>query len=454
MMPRKPPVGFQGNTVSSALPGKLAIAQRAGVISQLARLRASFLGGLCIAADNQMASGAKDFLRDLLAGSLTGVPARPYPDMIGEYVAASSFMHCYDAHSYLASAWDTTLQGDASVALHLAYYSELRSAMGLLACDGIGVFHDNHCVVDAAGNSINVADEGKTHSFCWNAYDWWTTSPNAKALLDQVIVDGQPVSVWLTSFPSGAALLTTCSSYLSGIGLDIQLLSRNDQATRGKASYRPRGIEGVPSRPVGDDLTLLGTIGEHMIGSNGPRDGSLGSLILCAILRRAFELNRGSAPQDAFVAFEAEVQTMIAAMGPNSPTEAVLRRYCMTDPLPTIPVLGDALEKVNGEIEGVLSRAALLCFHSVLYARRMLNDSGITEQNLSFWWLPALEARGALAAGTASSSQDVAQDSLDAHGDFLKILAMPDRKSLWEQCASVMANACRCERIAVAGLFA
>jgi|GEM_PF-4098259 len=442
------------NMAISDLNEKLERAQRAGVELQLNRLRTAFKDDMIVCSDNEMATDATKFLRNLVSNKLNSVPARSYPDMIGEYVAASTFLHVYDAHSYLASAWESTLQGYRSIAAHLAYYSELRAVMAMLACDGIGVFQENHCIIEKNGNGTNIADKGKTHQFCWDAFKWWGESQQASSLLDLVIVDGRSIRVWLESFPSGGATQMICSSFLKGIGLDIHLLSRADMSARGRASYRPCGIEGLPFGSADADLSMIRMFGEQLAGPNGPRDSNLGILILCATLRRAFSQNWSTLPENDYVKFSKEVKVMIASMEPGNTTKMALKLYCLTDPLPPIPVLSDALNKIDGELEGVLSRATLLCYHSVLYCRHLFSSCSIMEKDLRFWWQPALEARGALRPGLAPSSNDIVQDVLTAL-DELSSLAMPaDRLSLWREAASVLANSCRCERLAIAGLFA
>lgn len=401
-----------------------------------------------------MDTGAIGFIKDLLSGNISDIPATPHPQSIGEYVASSCFLHSYDSFSYLSAAWNATLQGDSSTAVHLAYYSELRSAMCLLACDGIGVFDDSHCVVDNAGNAAHIIGAGRTHSFCWEAYNWWSSSPNASSVLNSVVIDGYSIVDWLTAFPSGVAILARSSDYLQSIGLDIALLAESDQRLRGRASYRPRAIEGIAPRIVSDDLLLVRTLGESLVGPDGPRNGNIGLLILCAVLRQSFENNHGINSQGRFPQFEREVKIMIKEMPLSATTQMFMDKYCLTDPLPTIPVLSNALGTNAIAFEGILTRASLLCYHSVLKVRQLLIDSGVTEDDLAFWWTRSLLSRGAISSGDTPTTQDIAADALTAHDEFKRIGSPIDRKALWDAEASIITNACRCERLAVAGLFA
>src|SRR4051812_19836835 len=57
---------------------------------------------------------------------------------LGEYIASSTILHCYDGWNYISRASESLINGDISTAIHLIYYSELRSVMSLMASQGIG----------------------------------------------------------------------------------------------------------------------------------------------------------------------------------------------------------------------------------------------------------------------------------------------------------------------------
>ena len=70
-------------------------------------------------------------------------------NQIGEYVASSVLLHCNDGWNYLSRAVESLINGDIASAIHFAYYAELRSAMSLLAYEGIGIFNVRHIWFDA-----------------------------------------------------------------------------------------------------------------------------------------------------------------------------------------------------------------------------------------------------------------------------------------------------------------
>jgi len=68
------------------------------------------------------------------------------------FIAASSLSHSLDGWGYLAHAVESLLKGDKGIAVHLAYYAELRATMSFLACEGIGALNHLHFCTDSSGN--------------------------------------------------------------------------------------------------------------------------------------------------------------------------------------------------------------------------------------------------------------------------------------------------------------
>jgi hypothetical protein len=72
------------------------------------------------------------------------------PNLVA-YIAGSGPAHVIDAWSYLGRAIDATLRADTSSAIHFGYYAELRAAMALLACEGVGILNTIHPIVPEKG---------------------------------------------------------------------------------------------------------------------------------------------------------------------------------------------------------------------------------------------------------------------------------------------------------------
>lgn len=171
------------------------------------------------------------------------------------YLAASSFMHCFDGWQYLSQAIDSLLKGDARVAIHLSYYAELRAAMSFLSSEGIGVLSTVHFCQDNNGNAIKDpfsnynANRRKwnngsgTHSFVWNCLSEWIslTSKSTIDLLDCFSHNGKTFKEWLSNIPNSnsiTVLSPIIKQWLSKWTFDIQNFVA-DREGRNNASYRP-----------------------------------------------------------------------------------------------------------------------------------------------------------------------------------------------------------------------
>ena len=80
-----------------------------------------------------------------------------------------------DGWTFLSRALSALLSGDTHTARHLAYYAQLRAALSILSCNGIGIFNTINFVVDNTGAVHRIARAntawGHTaqHGKCCNA---------------------------------------------------------------------------------------------------------------------------------------------------------------------------------------------------------------------------------------------------------------------------------------------
>lgn len=182
---------------------------------------------------------------------------------INSFLAASSLSHLLDGWLYLSNAFNAVLNGDEATAIHLSYYAELRSAMSILATEGIGVFSDKHIAVYSPSTNGEIPENYykgsppnqsykqpsyQTHKFVWDIMEKWANSaykPNSE-ILKIFKVHGRDFHE-LTEFfhPSvaGSNLLTvqTVKDWLKDWCFDIKKY-RNDRDSRNESSYRPQRI--------------------------------------------------------------------------------------------------------------------------------------------------------------------------------------------------------------------
>lgn len=181
---------------------------------------------------------------------------------INTFMAASSISHMMDGWSYLSCSLDALLRGDKAASIHLAYYAELRSAMSILASEGIGVFNDKHIGVFPPntnkeyptnyykGNPPNRSYKqppSATHVFVWEAMQKWTDSsfrPHTN-ILEIFKVRGHNFKQ-LTEFfhPQATILLNNkiIKTWLKDWCFDIKAY-KDDRENRNTSSYRPQRIK-------------------------------------------------------------------------------------------------------------------------------------------------------------------------------------------------------------------
>lgn len=187
-------------------------------------------------------------------------------DDITSYLASSSLLHTLDSWTYLSHAVESLLKGDDGVAIHLAYYSELRSSMSFLASEGVGIFDHFHLNVDSSNQTNedpgityydqrkrrNVNRKGGTHEMVWEAMSKWSSSikkPISSDILQVFSVNGRTFEDWVAAFPfpspvNGALII---KKWIKEWSFDIRFF-KHDRKMRNEVSYRPQRLNNVPPK--------------------------------------------------------------------------------------------------------------------------------------------------------------------------------------------------------------
>src|SRR5205085_2086646 len=101
------------------------------------------------------ASGIADYKAKSYIHRLRNNTSPPIQDVntLADYLALSTWSHAFDGWRYLSKSALSLLRGARSVALHMAYYAELRAALSILAGAGIGIVDYNHFGLTSAGST-------------------------------------------------------------------------------------------------------------------------------------------------------------------------------------------------------------------------------------------------------------------------------------------------------------
>lgn len=170
---------------------------------------------------------------------------------VKEFIAVSTIVHCIDGWTYLNNAINAFLNGDPSIAIHLSYYAELRSAMSFLASEGILIANMRQICVESndslyiPGNkgALSLGDNSGSHKATWKIMEEWINNNRRQSnALDYFSYKGKTFRELIPHIPhaqkSPAAQLTVLKAWLKVWCLDIEKYT-SDREARNKSSYNP-----------------------------------------------------------------------------------------------------------------------------------------------------------------------------------------------------------------------
>lgn len=372
---------------------QLRRASRLAMESSLTALNSPHMGSRWIRKTNRYRI---DCVRQYKIDTDATPPSTDHSALV-EYVAASSPGHVIDGWSLLGRAIDATLRCDSYAALHLAYYAELRGAMGLLASEGVGIFNNRHATIDAQGltsrlpqterwNQRNLRYDSYsagTHDIVWPCLQHWASLQKAYVLLNEIIRPGTiPLSQWLGALGAITRARAIAESWLREWGLDLSILE-DDHESRNFASYRPSEFRLPPSLAVDDVLEFVKDLWLCL----EPGGASPFPTLEKHLLKRAVFAAKVATPVTS---------TALGSLGlPDTEIGAWLSVLNSTDE----PRLFSEAE-TQSRVEDsrchlqVISRAVLLLSLATVAVRRLLAAAGYTRQDLRFWWLRYSVDRG------------------------------------------------------------
>ena len=309
-----------------------------------------------------------------------------------QYVAASAPAHVIDGWSILGRAVESALRGDTYAAIHFGYYAELRAAMSLLACEGIGIFDKAHPVVRGNGTTVRLPNAdfrrpntqqyssrpATTHAIIWPVLRHWSALQRSGDLLSQVV---RPNAILLSEWLNACNAMTPARAlgrrWLLAWGTDLSVFE-GDRNARNLASYRPSGFRSPPAVPAERTVEFVEELWRLFEPSNGARFPRLEALLLRRALQSAHgaQVNQAAIENLGFAAGEA-AQWVTFLADRNEP-------IALTAADNQLPI-----EDSDCHF-GVISRAALLLFLATAATRRLLANGNYTSATLDFWW----KARG------------------------------------------------------------
>jgi len=381
-----------------------------------------------------------------------------------QYIAGSIVLHCFDGWAFLGRALQAELTGDSDVARHLAYYAELRAAMSLLASEGVGVFGQQHAVVNKKSRcEIFAGQNSSTHRFVWNALQYWASTPaGVRTVFRAIRPGGVVLEDWLNQFSAGVNFIA--GKWLVQWGLDLERLSQ-DRDARNVASYRPTAFTSPGPKVIADTLDSIMCLWEMC----EPGGASPFARLDRHLLRRSLELAfkdvhaYGRTHRQAKRMYEQQVTTLLNNVSPRELSAAQWRAFLTDEQFePTSSILADAASKHGPEHENhsreVVARAFLLLRVASGAAQEHLERAAPNAASeLEFWWASPAVARSLWPGDEPPMSFiDLWTDVKEAMGSIRLWLDNPDvvpsHFSLWRDQAAAAAVLGTPERVALWGL--
>ena len=170
-----------------------------------------------------------------------------------DVLAATAPCHCMDGWSFFSSAMSALIFGDTHSARHLAYFAQLRAALSLLACNGIGIFNTINFAVDINRgrhrlDSNPVKDRGMgTHVAVWNVLqEWISIRSSTKLFLDSIVFQGVSVAECVDAISPSLNKGLVVDEIFKTWGVDLEHAAHEREA-RNVSSYAAHALNPVPS---------------------------------------------------------------------------------------------------------------------------------------------------------------------------------------------------------------
>lgn len=382
---------------------------------------------------------AKDASKALVAERDAGMAH--HGSELADYIAASVAIHYMEGWNFLAASTSRLFQGDWKVALHLAYYAELRAAMSLLASLGIGTFRDYHISVDDALDTHGV--QLSTHQFVWMSLERWADTTKDLFPMGEIEIpvgdSGGNLSNWLAVAGGGTGTTPqlVAGELLRSWSVDIKRFF-DDRDARNAVSYRAHSdlLQPLDVKYICEAVLCCWRSCEPG-GMGGLRelDRHLLRLALGAI-------HRALTPSPTVATFTLFAENTLSSFrNPIDPTFADERSFLVGPPNPKIDSIfymasGEATASTPSSILPVMSRALLLLRVASAGCAFHLQQNGVQATDVAFWANHVGEGLGLWRTGEAPARfDDLWSDilpAIDQLGDDISTQPMPDTARLWD----------------------
>lgn len=319
--------------------------------------------------------------------SFTALTRRFSSQQVLEVLAATGPSHCLDGWTFLSRALAALLLGDTHTTRHLAYYAQLRAALCLLHCHGIGIFNGVNFATDASGTLFHIGSNkpGKrgpgTHVAAWAALSGWAEQVDtASVFLECVQFRGVSLldsidAVWPSA--TGAPLV---SRVIENWGIDLRR-SVEEHESRNVSSYCAHAFNSAPSA-LEARLELVHSIWRSLEPDSRGGYPSLDRYLLRRLMELMTQEQSGIAlrhhlSQTAYRRLDPQVREFVTQ-------DFLERRESPEDPL----VLTHAESTDPGDVHAMVCRALLLLRSATAVVRAAFLDAqfNLNNDDLQPWF--------------------------------------------------------------------
>lgn len=374
---------------------EIAQASRDAVKNEFSKLDIHFATGKWINSNNTLSLDTVNVIKN---NNFTN-------DEMAEYIAASTITHLHDAWVFFGRSINALMCGDTVSARHMAYYSELRSAMSILATEGIGIFNNVHYYIDSNANCHKLTQTKGTHDMLWAVIEHWSTLDKARDLLLNCIKpQGEILENWLVN--SGVTALNHLTSDIyQYIGIDLKNLAK-DHNIRNRLSYRPSLIHVNNNINIIDNCQFVNKLWEKLEPGFNNLDISL--------LKRVIDLldNKSIIDKDQSyierllnnISISQEHKNELIAYFISSNTDEIISKAMNTN-----SSVDNAVSDQNNHFD-ILSRSLILLRIATGANQKLMRDASIELDDLSFWWQDIFYNKNFFEETNTSLESSVIQD--------------------------------------------
>lgn len=305
-------------------------------------------------------------------------------DAIAEFSSVGAFLHCIDAWSLLGRSIDALSVGSVAEAAHLAYYSEVRSTISMMARSGLLIVGTQTVAIN--GKTIETVYNGaSTHESAWEALRLWSgTNAAVETVARSINFRGIPLSRWLDSARPGAAAATFSAFLTEAWGSDLEEM-KGDRSRRNIASYHPSGLRRAEPENYASWFreVVVGLVGVLSPGTPGTFP-DLDAVIATEVLRN---LVGKSDP-------EGDVKRIVSsAFGSPYGAEPIIEELVTSVGSAGNSCIADAMRRsstpirqfTRDDVRSMLGRAVLLARFCTAAVRDMQKRAGLDQVDFRWW---------------------------------------------------------------------